>query len=72
MYVCVCNAVTKKTVEEAIDDGARTREEVTRTCSAGGDCGSCHRYIERMIECRAPASTERIIAPSELVRERAA
>ncbi len=50
MYVCVCFAVTDKEVQRAIDDGAETREEVTRACKAGGDCGSCHRRIEKMIE----------------------
>jgi len=67
MYVCVCNAVTKQSCEKAIDEGAVTREEVTEACGAGGDCGSCHRYIERMIERRSS-----LIAASDLVRERAA
>jgi bacterioferritin-associated ferredoxin len=50
MYVCVCFAVTDKEIRRAIDDGAKTREDVTRACRAGGDCGSCHRQIEAMIE----------------------
>ena len=67
MYVCVCNAVTKATCEKAIDEGAVTRDEVTKACGAGGDCGGCHRYIERMIEQRTG-----VIAAADLVRERAA
>jgi bacterioferritin-associated ferredoxin len=67
MFVCVCNAVSKKTVEEAIDCGASTRDDVTRACGAGGDCGGCHRYIEKMIERR-----DGVIAATDLVRERAA
>jgi bacterioferritin-associated ferredoxin len=67
MYVCVCKAVTKKSVECAIEDGAATREEVTKACGAGGDCGSCHRYIEKMIERR-----DGLVAATDLVRERAA
>ena len=67
MYVCVCNAVTKKCVEEAIEAGAETRNDVTKACGAGGDCGGCHRYIEKMIEQR-----DELIAAGDLVRERAA
>lgn len=50
MYVCVCLAVNDKEVREAIEGGATTRHEVTRTCGAGGDCGACHGMIENMIE----------------------
>jgi bacterioferritin-associated ferredoxin len=50
MYVCVCLAVTEAEVREAIESGARTRDAVTRTCLAGGDCGACHGMIESMIE----------------------
>ena len=50
MFVCVCHAVTDKQVQRAIESGAETREEVTRACRAGGDCGGCHGHIEDMIE----------------------
>ncbi len=54
MYVCVCNAVTSAEVEQAIDGGAESREQVTAACRAGGDCGSCHAMIEEMIAERCP------------------
>jgi len=44
-----------------------TREDVTRTCRAGGDCGACHQTIEEMIEDRTELMT-----PSKLLRYRAA
>lgn len=50
MYVCCCFAVTDDRVRAAIADGAHTREEVTRSCRAGGDCGACHGCIEDLIE----------------------
>ncbi len=67
MFVCVCHAVSDERVKSAIDQGATTREAVTRACRAGGDCGACHGHIEDMIEER----TE-LIAAAALVRERAA
>jgi bacterioferritin-associated ferredoxin len=73
MYVCVCNAVTEREVGEAIDGGARTRGEVTRACGAGGDCGSCHRMIEDMVQARCGKASDRpdgVLPAAALVRER--
>jgi bacterioferritin-associated ferredoxin len=50
MYVCVCLAVSESEVQKAIENGATTREAVTRACGAGGDCGACHGTIRTMIE----------------------
>jgi len=47
-------------VERAIDEGASTRDAVTRACRAGGDCGACHHTIEEMIEERAIIKCERL------------
>ncbi len=69
MYVCVCFAVTDKEIRRAIEDGADTREAVTRACRAGGDCGSCHRQIEAMIE---QARADGVIPSESLVRKPAA
>jgi bacterioferritin-associated ferredoxin len=70
MYVCVCNAVTDREVQRAIDGGAKTRAEVTHACGAGGDCGSCHRMIEEMVG--KATGEEKLVAAASLVRERAA
>ncbi len=67
MWVCICNAVAAPEVTAAIDEGAVTRDAVTKACGAGGDCGACHRMIEEMIEDRAD-----VVCPSKLVRHRAA
>lgn len=84
MFVCVCFAVTQSEVENAIENGATTREAVTLACRAGGDCGACHGMIRTMIEehaedagsmaCRPPANTspERLVPDAALVRTRAA
>lgn len=59
MFVCVCKAVSQAEVEKAIDDGASTVEEVTRSCRAGGDCGACHQTIEDLIEDHALVKSKR-------------
>lgn len=84
MFVCVCLAVSKSEVENAIEGGAETRLAVTHACGAGGDCGACHHMIETMIEdhqdakaCagRCPpvaASGPQLVSAEALVRDRAA
>ena len=84
MYVCVCLAVTDAQVQAAIETGAITREDVTRACKAGGDCGACHGMIRQMIEdhiedsapiaCRPPVTpaADRLVPETALVRTRAA
>ena len=73
MYVCVCFAVTEDEIQETIDGGATTRDEVTRECRAGGDCGSCHEMIDGMLRTSAAddASSPHATIPCErLVRRR--
>jgi bacterioferritin-associated ferredoxin len=67
MFVCVCHAVSDRVVKCAIEGGATSREEVTRACRAGGDCGACHQMIEDMIEDHTG-----VIPASGLVRGKAA
>lgn len=53
MVVCLCQGVSEKTVRASIDEGARTRQQVTDACGAGDGCGTCHRTIKTIIvECR--------------------
>jgi NifU-like protein len=50
-YICICYAVTEEQIREAIRlTKAKTIQEVTNICYAGGDCGSCHDQIENLIE----------------------
>jgi NifU-like protein len=49
--ICTCFGVSEKTIERVISDHSlRTVKEVTRACSAGGGCHSCHPLIVDIIE----------------------
>jgi bacterioferritin-associated ferredoxin len=83
MYLCVCLAVTVSEVENVIEQGADTREAVTRACRAGGDCGACHGSIEAMLEDHldttaalacppAQDSSEQLVPEHQLVRRQVA
>ena len=49
MVVCICRAVSDRTIESAIRDGASTLDDVKRTCRAGTGCGACHGQVNEMI-----------------------
>lgn len=41
MYVCVCQAVTDREIQQAARDGARTLRDLRRDLGVGVDCGRC-------------------------------
>ncbi len=49
MYLCQCNGITKGTIEQLVDAGARSVADVERRCGAGNDCGNCRRAIHDLI-----------------------
>lgn len=57
MVVCLCQGVSDRIVRASIQEGARTRQDVTDACGAGDGCGGCHRTIKTLIvECRRAES----------------
>jgi hypothetical protein len=40
MFVCLCNAVTRQTVEEAVANGASTTKGIAHICGAGSTVGA--------------------------------
>ena len=49
MYVCICNALTEKVVQQAIEAGADTPDQVFRACGAERACGRCVPHMAQMI-----------------------
>jgi len=41
MYVCLCNAVTERTIRDAAHEGVRTLSELSRRTGCSDCCGSC-------------------------------
>ena len=49
--ICTCFFVSERTIEREIQThGLTTVAEVTKACSAGGGCGSCHQLIQEILE----------------------
>jgi bacterioferritin-associated ferredoxin len=40
MYICICNAITEKQLEDA-QKTAKTFKDVCKTLGLGNDCGAC-------------------------------
>lgn len=41
MIVCLCHGVRDRDIDEAIDAGAASLDDLARACGAGTGCGSC-------------------------------
>jgi bacterioferritin-associated ferredoxin len=41
LYICLCNALTVRQVEQAVQAGARRPKEVYAAAGAKAECGNC-------------------------------
>jgi bacterioferritin-associated ferredoxin len=49
MYICICNAVTQRQVEDSAREGVRSVEELTATLGVGAGCGRCRECATEML-----------------------
>lgn len=49
MYVCICNAVTERSIREAAREGMRTFAELQRRTGCGDCCGSCEDLAREIL-----------------------
>ena len=54
MIVCHCKGVSDRAIRAAIRGGARSCQQVGRTCEAGRDCRGCQPLIRELIERESP------------------
>jgi bacterioferritin-associated ferredoxin len=59
MYVCVCNAVTERTVRELVSEGYHSLNEIQALTGCSDSCGRCREHAEAVIE----ASLARPVLP---------
>lgn len=50
MYVCICNAVTDRSIREAAANGVRSFAELKRRTGCGDCCGSCESLAREVLE----------------------
>ena len=49
MYVCLCLAISDRTIRAAVADGVRTLESLEEVSDAGTVCGGCIEERERLL-----------------------
>ena len=50
VIICICNSISDKVINEAINDGANTVWQVYEACKCTPQCGSCAEYIKESID----------------------
>jgi len=50
MYVCVCNAVTERTVRELVGRGCTTLGELQARTGCADCCGTCRDYALEVLD----------------------
>ena len=49
MYICICNAVTQRQVEECARSGAASVEDLTSQLGVGAGCGRCRECATELL-----------------------
>lgn len=56
MIVCVCNNVSERKIQLAVDSGVTSMSELRNNLEVGTCCGKCHSCAKRVLrECLADA-----------------
>lgn len=63
MYVCICSAVSDRTIREAAAQGVDTLEALTCATGCGACCGSCRGLATQVLE-QARAELDFAFAPA--------
>ena len=63
MYVCICNGVTDRQIQEAVENGCRSMAELTMRTGAGASCGTCMETAAAMLESAIPAPVAQFSLP---------
>jgi bacterioferritin-associated ferredoxin len=50
VILCLCRAVSDRTVRLVVHAGAQSVADVADACGAGAGCGSCHEAIAGILE----------------------
>ncbi len=50
MYVCICNNVTERDIEQAVREGARTVDCLADRLAVSTCCGQCRCYAEESLQ----------------------
>jgi len=62
MFVCVCNGITERQIRAAIEDGARTVQELGARLGVASGCGCCSEFAADLISAARQSDTHAVPA----------
>ena len=57
MYVCICNNLTSKKIEKAMDSGVSDTKKIYSYYNCSPKCGKCISYMEDLINNKTSISS---------------
>ncbi|CAC9536443.1 hypothetical protein BHECKSOX_1529 [Bathymodiolus heckerae thiotrophic gill symbiont] len=64
MYICICNAVTDRDIQTAIDNGACSMNDLSKQLKVGTCCGRCKDCAKKMLNQSNPLQIQTLTIPS--------
>ena len=67
MIVCVCHNVSDKAIRRALNEGAKSMEDIRQQLNVGSCCGKCNEFATTLVRAHAEDSkfTEvRLVIPA--------
>lgn len=49
MIVCVCHNVSDKVIRRALDEGAKSMEDIRQQLNVGSCCGKCNEFAKTLV-----------------------
>jgi bacterioferritin-associated ferredoxin len=49
MYVCICNTVTEKDIQQAVKQGVSSLEMLSENMQVSNDCGCCADHASKVL-----------------------
>lgn len=62
MYICLCHAVTDRSIHEAVDRGVNSYSELAFATGCGTQCGSCAKTARQIFQQALEARSEPALA----------
>jgi bacterioferritin-associated ferredoxin len=63
LLICHCVRVCDRDIRECVRAGARTTDDVGRSCGAGTRCGGCREAIESIVQRESADEDEGLVMP---------
>jgi bacterioferritin-associated ferredoxin len=72
MYVCICNAVTEREIQSAVEDGAHSLDCLRDELGVATSCGTCACDAQAVLDASVGGGSAAAGAPRHAPAERAA